>query len=89
MGPTNSGKTRQAIEQLKLAKNGIYFFERRPSSVSLSHYNFDSGLEEAIATFPHYTLSHESGMTISPDGHQLLLSRTDKSESDIVLVKMK
>lgn len=71
-----------------VAGDKIYFFQRTPTAVSLVSQHLATREQQVFASFPHFTLSHESGIAVSPDGSRLLLSRTDRSESDIMLVEM-
>lgn len=69
-----------------LSTRGIYYFSRQAGSVSISHYTIEDSSTISIASMPPFRISHEQGMALSPNGDQLLLSLTDRSESDIMLV---
>lgn len=50
MGPTNSGKTRAAIERLKLAKNGIYCAPLRLLAWEISEVMLNNGIACSLIT---------------------------------------
>lgn len=68
------------------AESGIYFARVGSSSPSmLSYYDFES--EKITDLAPLDRLSVFSGLSLSPDRNYLIYARTDKSESDIILVE--
>ena len=66
---------------------GIYLFERQRANVSLVRYDLTGSEAESIASFSVNSLSHESGIAVSPDDASVLFPRVDRSESDIVLAE--
>ena len=71
-----------------LSTSDIYYFSRQEGAVSISRYSFEDSSTTSIASIPPFRVSHEQGLTLSPDGDHLLLSLTDRSESDIMLVEI-
>ena len=72
----------------QVADAGIYYYRRMQPNVELSFYSFDTGSTASVANIPPFQVSPEPGMAISPDGLRLLLTRTDRSESDLMLVSI-
>lgn len=50
MGPTNSGKTKSAIEKLKLARNGIYCAPLRLLAYEISEVLLNNGVSCSLIT---------------------------------------
>jgi len=65
-------------------QNGIYFVDGAPGHYSLSYFEFATHSVHKVAKLPD--LSVHPGLAVSPDGHQLLYSGIEGSESDLVLV---
>ena len=71
-----------------VTETGLFYIARNQQMASLTFNNLISDSTQVLAQFPLYVLSQESGLSVSPDGSQLLLTRTDRSESDIMLVDL-
>ena len=72
-----------------LNADGLYFVERKSDAISLTRYDITGDVAETIATLPSRYLSHEPGLTVSPNGDRILFAQTDRLESDIMLVSLK
>ena len=65
-------------------ENGIYFVDGAPRHYSLFYFEFATQGVRKVTQLPD--LSVHPGLAVSPDGHQLLYSGIEGSESDLVLV---
>lgn len=65
--------------------HGIYFVRRDGSQPELAYYSFASGHIFGLAALPEMT--HHSSLAVAPGGAWFLYTRTDRSESDILLVE--
>ena len=67
------------------ARSGIYFLNGSPRHFSLGYFDFVTRQVHKIADLPGLFVSW--GPSISADGHTLLFSGIEHSESDIFLVE--
>lgn len=93
--PTEGGPERQILDDLASAdwgnwtvgEAGIYFVGRTADGPLLNLLDPSTQTVTPLRLLAGPGLSHEPGLTLSPDGHWLLYARTDRLESDIVLVE--
>lgn len=72
--------------QWTLASNGIYFIEYEPDRISLGYFDFATKKTRNIIGLENVT-EFIAGLTISPDGRQVLYTQQDPVNSDIMLVE--
>lgn len=66
---------------------GIYYVGRAGTTPTLNLFDPATREVKLLRRFDGPALSHEPGLTLSPDGTWLLYARADRVESDIVLVE--
>jgi hypothetical protein len=67
------------------ARSGIYFIDGSPPHFSLGYFDFVTWHARKIADLPGLFIVW--GPTLSPDGHTVLFTGREHSESDIFLVE--
>ena len=78
--PVDGGDARQMLEGLSvrdwgnwtLTNEGIYFIDREASDPSIALLDLQTGTIKPIVSLADKTLSFTSGLSVSPDGKQIL-----------------
>ena len=91
----DGGDARQMLDGLSardwgnwtLTNEGIYFIDRKASDPSIALLDLQTGTIKPMVSLAGKTLSFMSGLSVSPDGKQILYALADRSESDIMLVE--
>jgi eukaryotic-like serine/threonine-protein kinase len=90
--PVESGEETQVLESVALrnfavVEQGIYFIPgwSRGDNPSIRYLSFATGKTETIATLSKDGAAY--GFSVSPDGHWLLYSQYQSSESDLWMVE--
>ena len=93
--PTTGGPEKLVLEALSLynwgnwtvGADGIYFLEHTAEGRLISRFDPATETVTRLQKLEPISLSYEAGLTVSLDGQWLLQARTDRAESDLVLVE--
>lgn len=69
-----------------LTQEGIYFVERT-TTPRLALYRFSTQRIEHVVALSQAPMPNQLGLTVSPDGHWLLYTQLDQTESDLMVVE--
>jgi Tol biopolymer transport system component len=93
--PAEGGPETSILENLGLsdwgnwtvATDGLYYVTRTAQGPALLRFDPVTRETTRLHTWAGSPLSHEPGLSVSPDGQHLFFARADRIESDIVLVE--
>ena len=93
--PTEGGQETSILDDLAVfdwgnwtvGEAGIYFIGRTADGPRLNRFEPSTQTVTLLRLLTGPRLSHEPGLSLSPDGRWLLYARSDRVESDIVLVE--
>ena len=93
--PTDGGPEKLILNALAaydwgnwtVGEAGIYFVKRTRDGPRLHRFDPSTQAMTPLRLLAGPRLSHEPGLTVSPDGQWILYARSDRVESDIVLVE--
>jgi len=93
--PAEGGPETRVVDDLGIsdwgnwtvADAGLYYVSRTPEGPVLTHLDPATRETTYLHTWSGPPLSHEPGLSVSPDGQRLFFARADRIESDIVLVE--
>jgi Tol biopolymer transport system component len=71
-------------ESWTATEHGIYYTSSSSKTSTINYYDFAARTTQRICMFSQ-SPTQGSGISVSPDGHWLLLTRTDDAQSDIML----